>query len=201
MSELRMCKECGKMFKPVGRESYCKDIHYRPCPICGTKVEAKYLSDPPRCCSKECQQKARALKKIQPKAKITKPIETKPKAGTLFQQFITNPTDKLFTPQGIDKPTENLENPGETKVNLPGRIKITNKASNTTNIGDYPIKVFKMHSMMGWEHNHQYQLEITKKPDQPYMIFATHDFTLDKPVNLAIPLSSQISIARYFSDE
>lgn len=50
--ELRKCKECGKMFMPKGREQYCSDVHYRPCPVCGTPVLAKYLSDPPRRCDK-----------------------------------------------------------------------------------------------------------------------------------------------------
>jgi hypothetical protein len=48
--EMRKCKECGKMFMPKGREKYCSDVHYRPCPVCGTLVIAKYLSDPPRKC-------------------------------------------------------------------------------------------------------------------------------------------------------
>lgn len=51
MPEMRKCKECGKLFQPKGREQYCSDIHYRPCPICGAPVEAKYLSDPPRRCA------------------------------------------------------------------------------------------------------------------------------------------------------
>lgn len=50
--EMRRCKECGKLFMPKGREQYCSNIHYRPCPICGDPVEAKYLSDPPRRCPK-----------------------------------------------------------------------------------------------------------------------------------------------------
>ena len=52
---LRKCKECGELFKPVSvRQQYCKKVHYRPCPVCGKLIEAKVLSDPPRCCSIEC---------------------------------------------------------------------------------------------------------------------------------------------------
>lgn len=55
--EMKKCKECGKLFMPKStRSQYCDDLHYRPCPVCQKSVEAKYLSDPPRCCSKECQQ-------------------------------------------------------------------------------------------------------------------------------------------------
>ena len=60
MIEMRKCKECGKLFHPKGREKYCSDIHYRPCPICGTPVEAKYLSDPPRRCN-NCKSKSSAV--------------------------------------------------------------------------------------------------------------------------------------------
>lgn len=56
MNNMRRCKECGKLFQPKGREQYCSDIHYRPCPICGDPVEVKYLSDPPRRCTK-CKSK------------------------------------------------------------------------------------------------------------------------------------------------
>lgn len=54
--EMKRCKECGKLFVPRSkRQQYCEDLHYRPCPVCGKLVEAKYLSDPARCCSKECK--------------------------------------------------------------------------------------------------------------------------------------------------
>lgn len=49
--EMKKCKECGKLFTPKNpRSQYCDDKHYRPCPVCGKRVEIKYLSDPtPRC--------------------------------------------------------------------------------------------------------------------------------------------------------
>lgn len=67
--DMKKCKECGKLFVPKSKLSqYCDDIHYRPCPVCGKAVEAKYLSDPPRCCGKECSAIARAKKKEKDKA-------------------------------------------------------------------------------------------------------------------------------------
>lgn len=50
--EQRICKECGKIFIPKGREKYCSDKHYRPCPCCGEPTEVLYFSDPPRKCDK-----------------------------------------------------------------------------------------------------------------------------------------------------
>lgn len=57
----KTCKECGKIFLANSdRQQYCTDIHYRACPVCGKMVEAKYLSDPARVCSKECKAKLRS---------------------------------------------------------------------------------------------------------------------------------------------
>ncbi len=58
MYKSRKCKECGKEFIPNSpRQVYCKDIHYRPCPICGKMMPIKQMSDIPRACSKECIKK------------------------------------------------------------------------------------------------------------------------------------------------
>lgn len=60
MAELkpRQCKECGKMFQPkTSRQMYCKDDHYRPCPVCKKLVLVKAFGDPPRTCSAECMRK------------------------------------------------------------------------------------------------------------------------------------------------
>lgn len=56
---INICKECGKQFEASSaRVQYCPDIHYRPCPICGKPVVAKYLSDPARRCD-ECKNKGK----------------------------------------------------------------------------------------------------------------------------------------------
>lgn len=59
-AQKRICKECGKEFIAKSpRQFYCKDDHYRPCPVCGKSVLVKpnTWNDPPRCCSKECMVK------------------------------------------------------------------------------------------------------------------------------------------------
>lgn len=66
MTEMRKCKECGKLFTPKGREKYCSGTHYRPCPVCGKLVEAKYLSDPARRCE-DCK---KGNKKVVPSSPI-----------------------------------------------------------------------------------------------------------------------------------
>lgn len=63
---INTCKECGKQFEASSpRVAYCSDVHYRPCPVCGKPVEAKYLSDPARRCE-DCKGKG----KITPKARV-----------------------------------------------------------------------------------------------------------------------------------
>lgn len=55
MYKPRKCKECGKEFIPnSSRQFYCKEPHYRPCPVCGKPVLVKQFSDVPRACSMEC---------------------------------------------------------------------------------------------------------------------------------------------------
>lgn len=66
---MKKCKECGKLFVPKGRENYCSDIHYRPCPVCGKPVEVKYFSDPPRKCD-DC--KYRKVKPVPAAMQTTK---------------------------------------------------------------------------------------------------------------------------------
>ena len=66
MAELKMkkCKECGKMFMPTSnKQQYCTEVHYRPCPVCGKPVLAKYLSDPARCCCGVCKSKLGKMNK------------------------------------------------------------------------------------------------------------------------------------------
>lgn len=53
---IKICKECGKEFEAKNaRQAYCNRRHYRPCPVCGVPVFAKYLSDPARSCSNKCK--------------------------------------------------------------------------------------------------------------------------------------------------
>lgn len=68
MANMRRCKECGRLFQPKGREQYCSNTHYRPCPVCGELVEVKYLSDPPRRCAN-----CKTIKSMQPKSAVNTP--------------------------------------------------------------------------------------------------------------------------------
>lgn len=53
----RTCKYCGKPFDTTdGRQIYCKETHYGPCPVCGNLVEIKEMYLGPQACSEECRQ-------------------------------------------------------------------------------------------------------------------------------------------------
>lgn len=57
-TELKKCKECGKLFLPdTYRQEYCKEDHYRPCPVCGKPVLVLDFASINVTCSKECRQK------------------------------------------------------------------------------------------------------------------------------------------------
>ena len=65
----RNCKICGKEFIPNScRQYYCKDLHYRQCPICGKSYPEKNLDKfkfPPTTCSMECRVKLREQTSLQ----------------------------------------------------------------------------------------------------------------------------------------
>lgn len=65
----RNCKICGKEFIPNScRQYYCKELHYRICPVCGKSYPEPNLDKfkfPPTTCSMECRVKKREQTSIQ----------------------------------------------------------------------------------------------------------------------------------------
>lgn len=92
--DMKKCKECGKMFIPrSARQQYCDDIHYRPCPICGKLVEAKYLSDPARRCD-DCKHVPNKSKSSNAVKQSDNPKLAQPKKVT---------TAELLTPEVLER--------------------------------------------------------------------------------------------------
>lgn len=51
---IKICKACGKQFEGTGTASYCNNVHYSTCEVCGKS----FVIDPrnvPRCCSSQCK--------------------------------------------------------------------------------------------------------------------------------------------------
>lgn len=60
ISEHKICEICGEYFYPESNtQRYCKNEHYRSCPVCREPVLIKNASEPPRTCSTECANKLR----------------------------------------------------------------------------------------------------------------------------------------------
>ena len=182
--EMKKCKECGKLFMPKSmRSQYCDDLHYRPCPVCGKKVEAKYLSDPPRCCSKECQQ-------VQRQSKTTSTV----KVVNTEESSVISTLEALGVELVVNKRRnfnyKDISPADDKEIIYDYEDELQASFQTLTYIGK-PI--------MKFEPGHVYAIDVTKKPDLPYEVSAVYDFTEHKSVELCMPLSSKISICQKFS--
>lgn len=208
MSEMRACKECGKMFMPKGREKYCSDVHYRPCPVCGTLVVVKYLSDPPAKCD-NCKGKHT---KVHPASKakalfdINEPNLSKPvilninlAQAAKFEQKVKEVANK------------ELEENTQTQVN-PSTVAEVSENNNLKSIqsGQDPEKFCeeldgKVVRYIGptaagqhrFINNHDYKIAMNRK-DNTYLLTSSHDLTTGEEVSCFYIFSSQISVGTRF---
>ena len=196
MAELRKCKECGKLFQPKGREQYCSDTHYRPCPICGTPVVATYLSDPPRRCDK-----CKSIRK-QPAGFSMKPMTAfaPMKNKSLFNLL---PMVAPKPDQAKSKPTqaEELTNPViDFKKVIPDRLEPTIFCSR---VSGSAFKFVRSEPLMGWIPGHIYNLTVDRD-NAAYIITSDFDRTVSQPIeyhgkqSLGMRCTSQLSFYNYF---
>lgn len=182
MPEMRRCKECGKLFQPKGREQYCSDIHYRPCPICGTMVEAKYLSDPPRKCSNCKGKRGLSAPKIEPMSPQKslfniKPIEVSPKMETK----VVEPATRVIP--GLKRSTP-----------IPATIDQSVFCETTSGtVHTYIGEGYKNFFIPG----HKYLLKVERN-DYCYSVSSTEDLTSGEDVNIGMRYASQISFYQNF---
>ncbi len=224
MPEMRKCKECGKLFTPKGREQYCHDIHYRPCPNCGELVIAKYLSDPPRRCDKCKGRKSKPAEvskevKLIDKSKTSKPKEEKPKNKQLFKMPGFN-TSFEMKPMTAIKPIAPVGTPSQQKETK-DEPKIDNKQNETTpsqpSKRQYKIpdtidssrfceeRTGSTMEYIGNPHinsfipGHTYLLKI-ERDDYVYWVTSVEDITCGEIVDIAMPYASQISFYQNFAE-
>lgn len=176
MADMRRCKECGKLFQPKGREQYCSDIHYRPCPICGEPVEAKYLSDPPRRCA-NCKAN-----------KLTQRIKPLFNIPDIQSPDIIEPTSKA----NVAQPSKSSN---EKSVSNPTRQLNTEELS-TKDIRKFIGKDYR--KKRGFLPNHVYELSIGRE-EYSYCITALYDYTANKQVDIVELFSSVTSIEQHFT--
>ena len=179
MDTMRKCKECGKLFQPKGREQYCSDVHYRPCPVCGEPVIAKYLSDPPRRCA-NCKAKNKT---------ITQHIKPLFDIKDIQSPDTIEPASKSNT-----KKTPSSQSSREKSVSN-SAIQLNNEILSTKDVRKYIGRDYK-HGK-GFLPKHIYELEI-HKDEYSYWLSAVYDFTAGKPVAITELFSSVISIDGHF---
>lgn len=207
MPEMRKCKECGKLFMPKGREQYCPDIHYRPCPICGTPVEAKYLSDPPRKCDK-----CRGRKTIQPKPakkmsrlfKIDDPKfkdTEKSKFDTPKDNFKFSPPKKeepKETPEVVETiPTKLINQEYKTDDLILERAATIGQQSFCETLTGSVRRYIGPKITRGFIPGHDYLLKVSHG-EYTYSVESKEDVTTGEDVDICLEYSSQISINQYF---
>lgn len=185
--EQKRCKECGEWFTPKSmRQQYCTKLHYRPCPICGKPVEAKYLSDPPRCCSKECQQAARKETKVVQKAETVKAVE-KNEEITISTKAANRTAEQWIASRLFNSASKSLKNIDLTEY----EDKIRDK---------FEVMTYIQRPLIHFETGHEYALVISKpKGYHTYDVTAVYDFDTNSIIDTTMPLSSQISINQHFS--
>lgn len=196
MAEMRTCKECGKLFIPKGRERYCSDVHYRPCPICGTPVEAKYLSDPPRKCN-NCRGKRSAPKPQSKPSKMFKFDDAKFSFGEDKFKFAPQPKteEKAEPTREIPKPTSPIIKTSDIITEIPETVNEGLFCKETTGtVRRYIGPEIKN----GFIPGHDYEL-IVDHSGQCYGVKSELDVTDHAEVNIFLHYTSQISINQNFA--
>lgn len=174
MPELKMkeCKECGKMFTPTSnKQKYCSADHYRPCPVCGKLMFAKYLSDPARCCSGSCKSKLGKLNK---------------KQNLAIEQYVKN--DVAATLEAYS----NL-------VPMPGAEKLSDlKEEYEHQVDESKVKTFIGESKFGFITGHEYEVEYITEGKGQHMMQATYDVTADQHVAIRYVFTNKKHISKMF---
>lgn len=174
--EMKKCKECGKLFVPRNpRQQYCDELHYRPCPVCGKPVEAKYLSDPARVCSNECKKILAQRKRDEKKKTYISPV---------IEPVVQEVVEEEVTPENTSIELVVSSNPSDKEYE--DMMKKTHK-----------VEQYNGKNVCGFENGHVYAVDI-ERPDYVYEVTAVYDFTKHESVDMMLPVSSKTSFYRYF---
>lgn len=212
--DMRKCKECGKLFMPKGREQYCSEPHYRPCPVCGKPTLVLYFSDPARKCD-SCRGKKKAStppvgshtdkvdtvvtgKKSEAKPKSIFKLGTKEFTMNTIKPMAPMSIPSLKEPQGVSSnPAESSLEPNpipERRTNIPATIDSSVFCETTTGtVNKYIGNQYPNTFIPG----HEYLLKVERR-DYVYWITSEEDVTTGDSVNMVLSLSSQISFHQNF---
>ena len=192
--EMKKCKECGKMFMPTSnKQKYCSADHYRPCPVCGKPVFAKYLSDPARCCSGVCKSKLGKLNKSGHKVNPTMitddsklvPMPGAEKLADLAEEYSKEvPVDHS---EAVVKALDELheaEVAAETEVIDPTDGTVRKRYTGTSVPGD-------------WINGDEYAVRI-EHIDKEYVVTATYNYSKNSPVHAQYSFTNKKKISNIF---
>lgn len=161
------------------RSQYCDDLHYRPCPVCGKPVEAKYLSDPARCCSKECQQ---AMKK-QNKPKVQMSVTATADNQGNIELEVDDSTTAINVLSSV------CEHSIHPQLSEEGKFFLE----------DSEVRTYVGKSSCRFVQGHTYAIKISKDPDYDnYLVRGVYDLTDDKKCDAMSTHASKISLNQFF---
>lgn len=167
--EMKKCKECGKMFMPTSnKQKYCSEDHYRPCPVCGKLVFAKYLSDPARCCSGVCKSKLGKLNKES--TYVAEVMKQKSELGIEVPKIESfEIVDNTSSETEVIDPTDGTIRKRYTGTSIPG---------NWINGDEYAVRI---------EH-----------VDKEYVVIATYNYSKNSPVLAQYSFTNKKKISNIF---
>lgn len=174
--EMKTCKECGKLFMPTSnKQKYCSEKHYRPCPVCGKLIFAKYLSDPARCCSGTCKSKLGKFNKEN--AYVAEVMEQKAQLGIEIPKIDPEQIKPVY-------PTV------ERMIDL-----IQSRTYHPTD--GTARKRFTGPSIDGWNEGHEYAVIVTHVGKE-HIVKATYDYTAQESVYLEYGFTNKKKISTIF---
>lgn len=183
--EMKKCKECGKLFQPISnKQKYCSEDHYRPCPVCGKLIFAKYLSDPARCCSGTCKSKLGKLNKDIADVKEAMEQKADIEVMKIDTLDIVEPAPEVVAYAEAD--AKAVEEAYEARV-----PEIVDPVDGTTR------KRFATFSNDGWVEGHEYAVVVTQVGKE-HIVKATYDYTANELVYLEYGFTNKKKISTIF---
>ena len=191
--EMKKCKECGEMFMPTSnKQKYCTKMHYRPCPVCGKPVYAKYLSDPARCCSGICKAKLGKLNKSDPHYadSLSEVVQMQKDADEVAQRSAEHALE-AYGKADVADVEEYAKSTTQSDVLDAALDKLEELANSSI------AKTYVGPSQDGWIQNNRYAVVITQEGKE-HVVSAKYDYTACEDVSLEYRFTNKKKISQIF---
>ena len=182
------------MPKASNKEKYCSRDHYRPCPVCGKPVFAKYLSDPARCCSGVCRfvygMKNKGIEVAAPTYVPEVEVETAAQSTEDAKHIEEVMEQKAELGIEVEKITEPVEVVEITEVPVEGSAVDESKYEKKEDVGE--------NTSMGFIKGHIYLVETVQEGRGSYQVIAHRDETTHDNIDKMMPFSNKKMISKNF---